>query len=75
MTLRPQCEDDDGGVWFSLGALFKDGIGVVRFKDGRFTVYAGNAGLPVTSYIQIITDREGSIWVATSSGLFRLKES
>jgi hypothetical protein len=35
--LRPQCEDDDGGVWFSIGAATKEGPGVARFKDGRFT--------------------------------------
>ena len=73
VRLRPQCEDDDGGVWFATGALVKEGLGVVRFKDGRFTVYGSDAGLPVTSYNQIIKDREGSIWVATSSGLYHLR--
>jgi signal transduction histidine kinase/ligand-binding sensor domain-containing protein len=56
VPLRPQCEDDEGGVWFATGELLKDGIGVARFKDGRFTVY------------------EGSIWVTTASGLYRLRK-
>ena len=72
--LRPHCEDDDGGIWFSIGGLFRDGTGVVRFKDGRFTVYGENIGLPVTNYHQLIADREGSIWVATIGGLFRLRK-
>ena len=72
-TLRPQYQDADGGIWFALGELFQDGIGVARFKDERFTIYAADAGLPVTSYLQVIADREGSIWIASASGLFRLK--
>jgi len=72
--LRPECEDDDGGVWFSIGAMLADGIGVARFKEGRFTVYGSDAGLPVTVYTRIIKDREGSIWVATTSGLYRLRK-
>src|SRR5574341_338869 len=74
MMLRPHCEDDDGGVWFSIGGSFADGIGVARFKDGRFTVYGSNAGLPKTIYNQLVKDREGSIWVATTSGLYRLRK-
>jgi len=74
VMLRPQCEDDDGGVWFSTGWVLQDGIGVVRFKDGRFSVYGSDAGLPVTSYIKLVKDREGSIWVATSSGLYRVSK-
>ncbi|MFN0108204.1 MAG: two-component regulator propeller domain-containing protein, partial [Blastocatellia bacterium] len=73
--LRPQCEDDDGGVWFSIGTLFKDGSGIVRFKDERFTVYGSNVGLPITSYTQLIKDREGSLWIATTSGLYRLRKN
>ncbi len=73
VPLRPHCEDDDGGIWFSMGELFNEGIGVVRFKDGRFTAYGSETGLPVTSYLQLVVDREGSIWIASSSGLYRLR--
>lgn len=73
VRLRPQCEDAEGGVWFTTGPWIKDGPGVVRFKDGRFTSYADDIGLPVANYNQIISDREGSIWVATSRGLYRLR--
>ena len=71
--LRPRYQDPDGGIWFSLGSLFQDAIGVARFKDERFTIYASDAGLPVTVYLDVIADREGSIWIASTSGLFRLK--
>lgn len=72
--LRPQCEDDAGGVWFATGALFINGLGAVRFKDRRFQLYGRDDGLPVASYNQIIKDREGSIWFATSSGLHHLRQ-
>ena len=72
-SLRPRYQDPDGGVWFSLGAMFQDATGVARFKDERFTIYASEAGLPVTVYLDAIADREGSIWIASTSGLFRLK--
>ena len=54
--------------------MFKDGAGVIRFKNGRFTVYGSDVGLPITSYIQLVRDRVGSIWAATSSGLFRFRK-
>lgn len=59
--LRPQCEDDEGGVWFI-------GNGLVRFKDGRFTTYDVSA----TGIYCIFKDREGTIWVGTANGLRRL---
>lgn len=64
-TMRPFCEDDQGGVWFVA-----DG-GVARFKDGRFTVY-GNRELAGLSTTCLFKDREGTIWIGTSGGLFRL---
>jgi signal transduction histidine kinase/ligand-binding sensor domain-containing protein len=73
-VMRPQCEDDDGGVWFSVGEIHRDGRGVVRYKDGRFTVYGGDAWLPATTYHKLTKDREGSIWVGASSGLYRLRK-
>jgi signal transduction histidine kinase/ligand-binding sensor domain-containing protein len=73
-VVRPQCEDGAGGIWFAIGDTFKDGIGVARFKDGRFSIYSHNVGLPITSYNKLIKDREDSVWAATSSGLYRLRK-
>ena len=69
--MRPQCEDGEGGMWFI--AITPTLSAVIRFKDGRFTFYGGEAGLPATTYTQIVRDREGSIWVATGVGLFHLR--
>jgi ligand-binding sensor domain-containing protein/DNA-binding CsgD family transcriptional regulator len=74
VPLRPECEDDDGGLWFATGLLYKEGIGLARFKDGRFTVYGSGAGLPLTTIGPIFKDREGTIWVGTSRGLSRLRK-
>lgn len=71
---RPECEDGEGGLWFIATTQLEDKIGVIRFADGRFTFYGGDAGLPATTYTQIICDREGSIWIATGVGLFQIKK-
>ncbi len=63
--LRPYCEDDEGGVWFATD-------GLARFKDGRFTIYGQSSGLATLAVNCIFNDREGIIWVGTSSGLYRL---
>jgi ligand-binding sensor domain-containing protein/signal transduction histidine kinase len=60
--LRPACEDDQGGVWFI-------GNGLVRFKDGRFTVHRE---LTDAGIYCLFKDREGTVWVGTANGLHRL---
>ncbi len=65
-TLRPYCEDDQGGVWFAAEGA------VARFKDGRFTVYGNNRELAGLSINGLLKDREGTIWIGTSGGLYRL---
>jgi signal transduction histidine kinase/ligand-binding sensor domain-containing protein len=63
--LRPACEDAEGGVWFATA-------GLARFEDGRFTIYGQSSGLATLAVNCIFKDREGTIWVGTSSGLYRL---
>lgn len=66
--LRPYCEDDEGGIWFTA-----NGVGVVRYKNGRFTVYGKAIGLGGVSSIDcLFKDRGGTIWIGTSGGLYRL---
>lgn len=63
-VLHPYCEDNEGGIWFA-------GEPLVRFKDGRFTAY-GNEILAGLSVNTILKDHEGTIWIGTSRGLYRL---
>jgi signal transduction histidine kinase/ligand-binding sensor domain-containing protein len=67
-------DDADGSVWFVFGASNLDrktNSQLVKFKDNRFTSYnlsesvGGNFG---------ITDREGNFWLATTTGLKRLRQ-
>jgi hypothetical protein len=57
----------DGSVWVGLGG----GGGIVRIHNGVATQHKTSDGAPpgATAMIQ---DRQGAIWVATRSGLFRL---
>jgi ligand-binding sensor domain-containing protein len=73
--LRPMYEDADGGVWFGkpLGVA-SSGDFLARFKDGRFTVFGEADGVLNASIRSIISDREGSIWVATTRGLYRARK-
>lgn len=64
-------EDADGSIWF----LFSDPTipkpsQLVRFKDNQFTLYPLNE--PVGATASLI-DREGNFWLATSTGLRRLR--
>jgi signal transduction histidine kinase/ligand-binding sensor domain-containing protein len=56
----------DGSLWVGLGG----GAGVVRIHQGKVFQHATSEGAPpgATSMIQ---DRQGTIWVATRSGVFR----
>ncbi|MGH9840220.1 MAG: ligand-binding sensor domain-containing protein [Blastocatellia bacterium] len=73
--LRPMYEDADGGVWF--GKPFGRGDSgdfLTRFKDGRFTAFGEADGVLKSTINSIISDREGSIWLATSRGLYRARK-
>lgn len=64
--MRPQCEDDQGGIWFIGNAE------PVRFKNGRFTEVGKPPASANTGIYCIFKDREGTIWVGSSGGLRRL---
>ncbi|MEN3332580.1 MAG: hypothetical protein V7641_1945 [Blastocatellia bacterium] len=72
-VLRPYCEDEDGGLWLAAGRANQNtSLGLMRFKDGRFTVYGTQAGLLNNIVNYIFKDREGTIWIGVTGGLHRI---
>ena len=64
-------EDADGSLWFLLLSLAVPKPGqLVRFKDNQFTSYKLNEAVGAGASL---IDREGSFWLATSTGLRRLR--
>ncbi len=49
------------------------GSGVVRFKDGKFTVYDEEDGLAGNTVLALEEGPEGAMWFATYSGVSRYK--
>lgn len=62
-------EDRHGNLWIGMADL-----GLVRFKDERFTVYTTADGMTGDSILAIYEDREGILWIGTTSGLNRLRD-
>jgi ligand-binding sensor domain-containing protein len=57
-------EGPDGSVWFGTY-----GGGVSRLKDGRFTHYTTEQGLP-TDYVAVLEfDADGALWIGTDAGV------
>ena len=64
-------EDADGSLWLLFSGLTVPKLNqFVRFKDNQFTSYKLN---DVVGAIASLTDREGNFWLATSTGLRRLR--
>jgi len=66
-------EESDGSVWFATGDYNRSGIGLVRFKDGKFTTFGVGSGLSNDRIFHVFKDREGTVWLATDKGLNRLR--
>jgi signal transduction histidine kinase/ligand-binding sensor domain-containing protein len=62
--------DRDGGYWF--GTLDR---GVVHVHEGRTEVFGPSDGLSGQSVAAIFEDRESNIWVTTSGGVDRFRDS
>ncbi len=64
-------EDADGSIWFLFSGLtVPKPSQFVRFKDNQFTSYKLNEAVGATASI---IDREGNFWLATTTGLRRLR--
>jgi signal transduction histidine kinase/ligand-binding sensor domain-containing protein/CheY-like chemotaxis protein len=62
-------ESRDGSLWIGVY-----GGGLVRFKEGRFTVYTTNEGLSHDIVRCIYEGRDGSLWIGTGGGITQLKD-
>ena len=67
-------EESDGSVWFANGGTSAAGVGLVSYKNGAFSHFGTEVGLSNASIFDIFKDREGTIWLATSKGLNRLRK-
>jgi ligand-binding sensor domain-containing protein/signal transduction histidine kinase len=61
--IRALLEDRDGSLW--IGAYSG---GLTRLKNGRFTQYTSEDGLPHDQIRSLLQDREGSLWIGTYGG-------
>lgn len=60
-------EDEEGTLW--IGTY---GGGLNRFRDGKFTVYTSDHGLPDDVIYQILEDGRGHLWMSSNRGIFRI---
>ncbi len=67
-------EDADGSVWFATGDFSRRGIGLVKFKNGKFSAFGPEYGLSNDRIFNRFKDSEGSVWLATDRGLNRLRK-
>ena len=62
-------EDRAGNVWVGFNT------GLARFRDGAFTFFSAQDGLPLGRVMEIYTDRQGQLWLASSrDGLVRVAD-
>jgi len=57
--------DADGGLWIGRAG------GISFLKDNRLVTYGRSDGLTTATVFRFATDRQGTIWAATSRGLLR----
>lgn len=74
LALQITFEDAEGSLWFVFGSsnITRKSAGqLVKFKDNKFTSYNLDKSISATSGI---ADREGNFWLATPTGLWRLRK-
>jgi diguanylate cyclase (GGDEF)-like protein len=58
--------DPDGTLWIASDR------GLLRLRDGRFTVYDRAAGLPKDTVFRVLDDGRGRLWLSSNHGVFRI---
>jgi signal transduction histidine kinase/CheY-like chemotaxis protein len=66
VTLVSSFAEHDGALW-----LGSDGL--IRYKDGVFTVWGPEHGVPKARVNGLLEDSRGTLWIATASGLGRME--
>ena len=62
-------EDRSGNIWIGFST------GLARYRDGSFTLFTSNDGVPPGAILKIYTDAQGRLWLASSrSGLIRVND-
>jgi ligand-binding sensor domain-containing protein len=62
-------EDHAGNVWITFNT------GLARSRDGAFTFFSAESGLPAGAITDIFTDHAGRLWIASArSGLIRVDD-
>jgi ligand-binding sensor domain-containing protein/signal transduction histidine kinase len=65
-------EDRAGNLWIG----FQENDALARFRDGRFTVFNSEQGLPAGTIYDLYLDHRSRLWIAsTQGGLARLDDT
>jgi ligand-binding sensor domain-containing protein/signal transduction histidine kinase len=62
-------EDGNSNLWIGT-----NGGGLTRFKDGAWTAYSTEQGLPHNVVSSLYEDVAGTLWIGTEGGVARLRE-
>ncbi len=63
------CATPSGGFWIGY-----QGLGVGRLRQGRFTRFGTQQGLPDDYIVHIVADGRGRLWFASNRALFSVAE-
>jgi ligand-binding sensor domain-containing protein/signal transduction histidine kinase len=64
---RSLLEEPDGAIWIAT-----EGDGLVRWKNGKESVYASREGMVDDILFTVLDDDHGSIWVNSARGISRI---
>jgi len=63
-------EDSQQRLWVAT-----QGAGLIRYQNGRATIFTTNSGLPNNDIFTLAEDKEGRIWYATRKGVGYFKDN
>ena len=63
------CVSRHGSLWIGT-----DGSGLILWRDGKFVSYGREVGLHATTVRALHEDGDGTLWVGTLEGLYRIRK-